>query len=866
MNATTSPRQPQWLASWKVLGVRMLLAAGAICGANAARATVICVPYDASLPSAIQQANNGAEGGVWEIRIHTGTYQLADSLSFEPAGDKDNKTLIMSGGWSGSGNCNGGQDIDPSATIVRGIASTANAIGTQFAFIGDNKRYDIRSIRFENFSSFLIVDGFCFGWNICPDTDAVILDHDEFRNGEIISVGIYDAQRFIFRNNLVANMHPIYYDGSDLTQAPVNFDILNSEDPPQVSFNTFADIDCIATAGGVMIHTRQDKLALHHNIIQTTGCAHDIYIEPAYSGKPVTPYYNLFLDIGGISSGNLAGNGNVLNFNPLFVNSAGGNFRLQNASPAVNAGAGLISAVQAGFAVSYVDLDGQLRPIGTRFDIGAYESAVNDGAPPVLTVTSTSDDINDSGSLRHMINLANTQVGTAQQIKFNIPGACPRVIVLDSPLPDITDPLVIDGYSQPGANPTSEDVDVGSDATICIVLAPLGGGVSHALEVPTGEPDSSRLTVSGLAFGSGFAAFVDAAIELRAGNGHKITGNVFGGTMPSSGSSVGSLPRSVLLTGTVTDATIGGPQNSDRNYIGNNTQNAIVITGTTSGHVIENNYIGITPNGLSAQGNSADGISATGGSDISIINNTIGASVRGIYVGGASTTGFTIQRNRIGINASGFGNANQANDIGIQLTGSTSQHVIGNAPSENLQLGTFSNDIRNNNTAGINLASTAGGYISIRGNRIEANGRDGTGLGIDLGALGKLPNDGGDGDAGPDLSQNYPIIKLSAPNGATRAVSAVLNTNVSQALRIDFYRSPTCPKGDTGANATTYIGSIDVNAGDIGIVKFTAQVSPVGAPAYITATATTTVGNSSELAPCFNEDTIFADGVEPPGL
>jgi hypothetical protein len=484
----------------------------------------------------------------------------------------------------------------------------------------------------------------------------------------------------------------------------------------------------------------------------------------------------------------------------------------------------------------------------------------------VLKVTNTSDDVNDGGSLRHAINQANTQIGTAQRIVFDIPGGCPQLILLDAALPDITDPLVIDGYSQPGAQPNSPDSDIGSDAVVCILIAP-AASMTHALEVPAGQPDSTQLTVDGVGFGTSFFSFSGAAIELRSGSNHFVTGSVFGGVLPSTATALGSLVRGVLIRGTATGVTIGGQENRARNYFGGLVNNAIVITDTTtSGHVIENNYIGVTPNGLSAQANAADGISATGGTDVTIRNNTIAASVRGILLSGSSTKNFTIQGNRIGVNAAGVGVAAHANNVGIEIGGASAEHVIGFAPTQNLQTGTFSNDIRNNNTAGINLNAFAGSYISIRGNRLEANGRDGTGLGIDLGSLGALANDSGDGDSGPNTLQNHPVIKLSSPNGVTRQVTAALSTSASQSLRIDFYRSPQCPNGATGANATTFVGSVDVNSGASGVVKsFAAQVASSGAPAYLTATATTSAGNTSELAPCFAEDTIFADGAEPPG-
>jgi hypothetical protein len=300
---------------------------------------------------------------------------------------------------------------------------------------------------------------------------------------------------------------------------------------------------------------------------------------------------------------------------------------------------------------------------------------------------------------------------------------------------------------------------------------------------------------------------------------------------------------------------------------------AIVITdSTTSGHTIKNNYIGLTPNGLSAQANAADGISATGGTNVSIVDNVIDASNNGIYIGGASTTGFIIQGNRIGVNAIGIGIAADANDTGIQISGGSGQHVIGGNYAAILPTGAFlpgaiANDIRNNNSAGILLTPTAGNYISIRGNRLEANGRSGTGLGIDLGAIGQLANDAADADSGTNTLLNYPKIKGSAANGPTRQITAALNTGANQAIRIDFYRSPLCPKGPTGANATTYVGSIDVNSGASGVLEsIVAQVAPDGAPSYLTATATTNVGHTSELAPCFAEDTIFVDGYQPAGL
>lgn len=66
--------------------------------------------------------------------------------------------------------------------------------------------------------------------------------------------------------------------------------------------------------------------------------------------------------------------------------------------------------------------------------------------PPWL-VTTTAD--NGPGSLRQAIIYANTNAGV-DTIAFAISGAGPRTITLAAPLPEITEPVVVDGTTQPG--------------------------------------------------------------------------------------------------------------------------------------------------------------------------------------------------------------------------------------------------------------------------------------------------------------------------------------------------------------------------------------------------------------------------------
>ena len=80
-------------------------------------------------------------------------------------------------------------------------------------------------------------------------------------------------------------------------------------------------------------------------------------------------------------------------------------------------------------------------------------------AQTAYSVNST-DDLDDGicdgthCSLREAILAANASVGL-DTISFDIPGIGPHTIQPGSALPTITDPLVIDGYSQPGSAPNT---------------------------------------------------------------------------------------------------------------------------------------------------------------------------------------------------------------------------------------------------------------------------------------------------------------------------------------------------------------------------------------------------------------------------
>ena len=87
-----------------------------------------------------------------------------------------------------------------------------------------------------------------------------------------------------------------------------------------------------------------------------------------------------------------------------------------------------------------------------------------------FTVNSTADPgdgVCDASecTLREAISAANAGSGT-DTIAFNIPGDGPHTIRPTSALPTITDPVIIDGYTQPGASPNTNGPGLGLNTVI----------------------------------------------------------------------------------------------------------------------------------------------------------------------------------------------------------------------------------------------------------------------------------------------------------------------------------------------------------------------------------------------------------------
>ena len=275
------------------------------------------------------------------------------------------------------------------------------------------------------------------------------------------------------------------------------------------------------------------------------------------------------------------------------------------------------------------------------------------------------------------------------------------------------------------------------------------------------------------------------------GSGHTLQGN-FVGTDATGTVLFGLGERGFGVAGT--DHVIGGAGPGEGNVIaGAGFYYGLEIAG--SGHVVYGNFVGTDVTGTLDLGNLRAGIAAGG------TNVTIGGTSPG-------------QGNTIAFNGMTFGEGGIVNSGGQQ--------------------------------------------IRIRGNRIYANKATGAsnGLGIDLLVgltTGVTPNDDGDGDAGPNGVQNYPILTSAGPalgEGTGTHIIGILNSTASTTFDIDFYANPACAsRPQEYLEGQDYIGSTQVTTDGSGNATINVILPAiVENGSRISATATDPAGNTSEFS------------------
>jgi uncharacterized repeat protein (TIGR01451 family) len=513
----------------------------------------------------------------------------------------------------------------------------------------------------------------------------------------------------------------------------------------------------------------------------------------------------------------------------------------------------------------------------------------------VITVTGAGDAINANDgmvTLREAITASNGNanfgdaigVGTfgADTIAFNIPGAGVRTIAPTSPLPVITDPVTIDGYSQAGSAANSNPFGQGLNTVLRVELAGVSAGAAAVgLNLGAGSAGSK---VRGLAIdrfgGDGI---------LVASNNNTVAGN-FVGTDALGTTALGN-QDGIHVVGL--NNTIGGTVAADRNLASGNAAGSGVLVATGSGNVVLGNLIGASAAGTAALANSG-GITL-----IDAPNNTIGGTAAGagnvlsgntndgLVIFSSTASGNIVQGNLIGTNAAGaaalanfrfgafilapsntiggavpgsgnvisgnhtdgivFGgrsidNALQGNKIGVALDGASPLGNVGNGVFFGEPFGGIAPPDGGNVVGGTSPGTgntIAYNFVGVR----YSSGRPGN---VVLGNSIFLNGSRGIENIGPDPS---PTLASAVVSGSgIQAAGTLSGAQPNSDYRIELFSNIDLEPNGT-AEGRTFLGAITTHTSAAGTSSFTGGVNtPPGGQNFVTATATLIGGRTSQFA------------------
>jgi Ca2+-binding RTX toxin-like protein len=365
--------------------------------------------------------------------------------------------------------------------------------------------------------------------------------------------------------------------------------------------------------------------------------------------------------------------------------------------------------------------------------------------PATFTVTNTAD--SGAGSLRQAILDSNAS-GGADIIDFNIGGGGTQTIALSTPLPSLTDEVIIAGNTQPGYASTplirvnGSGIGAVADGFVfspgssnsTINALDIGGFNGNGITINTASVNVRLSYIGATTANSSQGILVNTASNLIATN--VISGNGAHGIAFNAGTATNNNLHGniigLLADGTTTKANtlagisfdngassnkVGSGLVGQRNFIsGNGTAGILIAAAAGSGNVIIDNYIGTDISGTLDRGNAETGISIAAGADAqSILGNVIsGNDDYGIFTQSDSNI---IQGNRIGTNAAGDA------DLGNTLTGiylfAASSNIIG-VDGNGTGDATEGNLISGNNAYGIFIQGDSNNTV-IAGNFIGTN-------------------------------------------------------------------------------------------------------------------------------------------------
>lgn len=322
----------------------------------------------------------------------------------------------------------------------------------------------------------------------------------------------------------------------------------------------------------------------------------------------------------------------------------------------------------------------------------------------VFIVTNNGD--SGAGCLRQAILDANATPGK-DSITFNIAGSAPFTISPGSALPPITDPVVIDGTTQPGY----------AGAPI-VGLVGTGASTANGLAFQTSDSEVRALFIN---------RFSGSGIQIQNGSDNVIAG-CFIGTSPAGTSKLANTVAGVVIISSQNNR-IGGTNANDRNILSGN-QTGLWIAGlTATGNVVQGNFIGTDISGTVALGNANNGVllsgpgNIIGGASPAARNLISGNGQSGVYINDAFASNNWVCGNYIGTKSNGTVALGNAKD-GVTIFRAAQNLIGGSIPGAG-------NLISGNTERGIYIFTSASNadYNHVEGNLIGLDAIGHTGLG-----------------------------------------------------------------------------------------------------------------------------------------
>lgn len=216
---------------------------------------------------------------------------------------------------------------------------------------------------------------------------------------------------------------------------------------------------------------------------------------------------------------------------------------------------------------------------------------------PTSTFTVTNADDSGDGSLRQAILDANASANR-DTIRFAIPGAGVHTIAPLSALPPITDPVTVDGTTQPGYA-----------GTPLVQLDGTSAGNCDGLRITAGNS-----TLRALAIGN----FQQAGVVLAEGDGNVLEGNFLGtdatGTV-ARGNEVGLRIEAGSASNRIGTNADGLADAAERNLIsGNISDGVLLVDAGSQGNLVAGNSIGTDVGGAEPLANGHSGVCVDGAS------------------------------------------------------------------------------------------------------------------------------------------------------------------------------------------------------------------------------------------------------------